>query len=135
MTDLAHICATCIQISSYEPRDHFRIHSGEHYKIHQNRPHDDPNFQFWLHHCSDDLRDLRLSFCRNLAPSIGFRGLEAQFWESSKKYQWSGKSIDFVSRHLAGRLSMFWPDCGECFAPFTRKSSSRCQGSENKVKE
>ena len=63
------------------------------------------------------MRDPDLSFWGYYAPSIGFRGLEAQFWASSKKYQTSAKSIDFVSGHLAASLFACWPDCGECFAP------------------
>ena len=87
-------------------------------RFRQNRPVDDANFQLSLHDFSDDMRDLGLSFCRNLAPSIGFRGLEAQVWESSKKYQTSADSIDFETRHLDGRLFTFCPDRGECFAPY-----------------
>ena len=58
-------------------KESFRVHSEEHERFRQNRPVDDANFQISHWDFSDDMRDPELSFWGNIAPSIGFRGLEA----------------------------------------------------------
>ena len=94
------------------------------------RPLDDANFQLWLQDNSDDMRDLRLSFWGNLAPSIGFRGLEAQLCIFQFDPLTSIKQTFFVTRIRPPRGFAFWPVSGECFAPYWEQDSPRRTASD-----
>ncbi len=64
------------------------------------------------------MKDLELKIRLAGSTSIGSWGLEAQLRETVEQVRMAKFLVEIFSRNFGSRLFAFWPDCGECFAPF-----------------
>ena len=82
------------------------------------------NFRLWLQDCVAARKDLELKIRLLSAVSIGFRGLEAQLQLRLKSVRRRMFQVEIFSRDSGSHDFAFWPECGECFAPFSEKCST-----------
>ncbi len=78
------------------------------------------NFEIRPEDCVAARKDLELKIRLLSAVSIGFRGLEAQLQVTMKSVRNSMFQVEICIGDFGRRLFAFWPECGECFAPYRK---------------
>ena len=77
------------------------------------------NFRFWLWDFFPGLKDLDTKFVPNFSFLLPLGG---RLWHERNRINETGQKsmilVEIVTRHPGAWLFTFWPECGECFAPF-----------------